>query len=114
MGKRRPVPTPPGHQQCHQCLVIKPFADFEPSRDRPCGIKSRCRPCLHEYREDREGMRRAIEESVARIDARQYAPTIDPDYRPPLSPIPEAKRKTDEHFRRIDAQRRRMRLQRRK
>lgn len=111
---RRPVPTPEGHQQCYQCRAVKPYADFEPSEDRVCGIKSRCRPCLLAYREDREGLRRAIEESVARIDARQYAPTPAPAYRPPLGPIPEAERKTDEFFRRLDFSRRRMRLQRRK
>lgn len=46
MGKRRPVPTPAGHQQCHQCLVIKPHATFEPCNYRPVGIKATCRPCL--------------------------------------------------------------------
>ncbi len=111
MGKRRPVPTPEGHQQCHQCLAIKPHADFEPCRWRVIGIKATCRPCLQEAREDREGVARAIEESVARIDAKQYAPTIDPNYVPPL-PVPEADRKTDEYFRRVDAGRRQHRLRR--
>lgn len=114
MGKRRPVPTLEGHQQCHQCLAIKPYADFDPSRDRACGIKSRCRPCLRAFREEREGVRMIVEESAARIDAFQYAPTIVPDYKPLLSPIPESERKTGEYFRGIDAMRRRKRLQRRK
>lgn len=46
MGKRRPVPTPPGHQQCHQCLAMKPHADYEPCDYRAVGIKATCRPCL--------------------------------------------------------------------
>lgn len=114
MGKRRPVPTPEGHQQCHKCLAIKPHVDFESCDWRPIGIKATCRPCLQEAREDREGVARAIEESVARIDARQYAPTLASEYKPPSRPIPEAERKTAEYFLRLDAARRRLRLQRRK
>ena len=110
MGKRRPVPTPAGHQQCHQCLAMKPVGDFEPCRHRPCGIKATCRPCLSALREDREGLRQVIAESVARMETRERAPTIVPDYQPPLSPIPEQDRKTDEYFRQLDAQRRRARL----
>lgn len=113
MGKRRPVPTPEGHQQCHQCLVVQPCENFEPSRDRACGIAARCRPCLAAFRADRAAFRQVIEESAARMIAREGAPQIVPDYEPPKL-IPESQRKTDDYFRRIDAQRRRMRLQRRK
>lgn len=112
MGKRKPVPTPEGHQQCHQCLVVQPWENFEPSRDRACGIAARCRPCLAAFREDRAAFRQIIEESVARMIAREGAPQIVPDYVPPTEPIPESERKTDDYFRRIDAQRRHMRLQR--
>lgn len=114
MGKRRPVPTAAGHQQCHQCLIIQPHENFEPSRDRACGIAARCRPCLAAFREDRAAIRQILEESVAGIDALQYAPTPAPTDRPPLRPIPEAQRKTDGYFLRVDALRRRLRLQRRK
>ncbi|QCB56314.1 hypothetical protein E5675_19015 [Sphingopyxis sp. PAMC25046] len=51
MGKRRPVPTPEGHQQCHQCLAMKPVSAFEPCDYRPAGIKATCRPCLVADRE---------------------------------------------------------------
>lgn len=54
-----------------------------------------------------------VEESAARIGARQHASTIVPDYVAPTEPIPEAARKTDEHFRRLDAARRRKRALRR-
>lgn len=114
MGKRKAVPTPEGHQQCHQCLVVQTCENFEPSRDRACGIAARCRPCLAAFREDRAAIRRIIEESAARIGAFQYAPTPAQADRPPLRPVPEAERKTDDYFLRVDALRRRMRLQRRK
>lgn len=110
MGKRRPVPTPAGHQQCHGCLVIKPLEDFEPSRDRACGIAARCRPCLKEFREDRVACREIVEQSAARIYELQYRST--PAIGPPLEPRLPSITKTAEHFRAIDAIRRRQRLQR--
>lgn len=61
MGKRRPVPTPDGHQQCHQCLVIKPHAAFEPCDYRPAGIKATCRPCLTADREAAAYVKRMLD-----------------------------------------------------
>lgn len=110
MGKRRPVPTPAGHQQCHQCLVTKPHADFEPCDYRPAGIKATCRPCLVADREVAAGLRQWHDD----ISERQYAPTVVLDYEAPTKPVPEPERKSEEHFRRIDAHIRRMRLRRRK
>lgn len=108
MGKRRPVQTPEGHQQCHQCRVIKPHADFEPCNWRPAGIKATCRPCLEADREAAAEARAILEG----LEAIQYAPTPATDYKPRLEPIPEAYRKTDEYFRRVDAVRRQARLRR--
>jgi len=66
MGKRKPVPTPEGHQQCHQCLAIKPHADFEPCDWRPVGIKATCRPCLVSDREVAAYLRRIHAEGYLR------------------------------------------------
>lgn len=76
MGKRRPVPTPPGHQQCHQCLVIKPHADFEPCDYRPAGIKATCRPCLTADRLAAAYLKRMLDEGYRRqCEAAPSAPS---------------------------------------
>lgn len=108
MGPRSPVPTADGRQQCSQCGTFKPVTDFEPARHRACGITAMCRGCLKRARVAGAELRRMQDA----WSERQYAPTPVADYKPPLDPIPEAHRKTEDHFRAIDAQRRRMRLAR--
>lgn len=110
MGKRRAVPTPHGHQQCHQCLAMKPLADFESSRTRAIGVAASCRPCLTRYRAERAEVRQAIAESIARMDAAQSRSNVS--IQPPLERLLPQELETDDYFRRVDAARRRERLQR--
>ena len=110
MGKRRAVPTPDGHQQCHRCLAMKPLADFEPSLERAVGVAASCRPCLTSYRAERAEVRQIIAESIARMDAAQSR--FNGVIRPPLERLLPHELETDDYFRRVDAARRRERLQR--
>ena len=110
MGKRRPVPTPDGHQQCYRCLAMKSLADFEPSRERAVGVAASCRPCLTRYRAERAEVRQIVAESLARMDAAQYR--SNGAIQPPLKRLLPHEWKTAEYFRGVDAVRRRQRLQR--
>ncbi len=107
MAKRGNLPTPDGRQQCRECQIVKPIADFEPARHRACGITAGCRKCLAREREVLAILKAAHDEWTER----HYAPTIVPDYQP--EPIPEEDRRTAEYFRGVDAARRRERLQQR-
>lgn len=110
MGKAKTPMLPDGRQLCRDCKVIKPRADFEPTHKRTVGITAGCRECLAADRE----VAALVNEMNAEGIRRQSATTVVPDYAPRSEVIPEAYRKSADEFRRIDAARRRMRLQRRK
>lgn len=111
MGKRRAVPTPDGHQQCHRCLAMKPLADFTSSRRRANGIEASCRPCLNGRRRERAEVARIVAESIARMDAAAESRS-NGAIQPPLERLLPHELETDEYFWRVDAARRRERLQR--
>lgn len=110
MGKPKTPLLPDGRQQCRDCRAIKPRSDFEPTHRRAAGITAGCRECLAADRD----VAALVNEMNAEGLRRQSAATVVPDYAPRTEVVPEANRRTAEEFRRIDAARRHMRLQRRK
>ena len=103
--KHIPVPVPAGHKYCHKCASVHPLSAFYADRRLPDGHKSACRECNATHRRDRRALMAEHEAFFAEADRRRAAiPYAGPEV------IPEEHRKTAEDFRRIDAARRRQRL----
>lgn len=71
-------------KRCSKCGETRPISDFSPRPERPCGVRSSCKPCVRrataEYRarnpekerEYRANNRQASRERTARYRARHY------------------------------------------